>query len=171
MEEEKYHTFMNYAGRVAIPGFIVPQKEYRTNTVYQPSPPVQFFDRGQFGIRLRDAIASNFSGLAEAQRPIILNEGGVRIAIRILWPGYASWEKWISVYGYSSNRPPITKSQLAYQIARKIHEFYEAKKDANAEFTGTPDWCLCNIPFDQLSLLELRHVSPGSWQPVLAFIR
>ena len=32
-------------------------------------------------------------------------------------------------------------------------------------------WRLSNVPFEQLVLIELRHVGVGSWQPVLGVIR
>ena len=35
-----------------------------------------------------------------------------------------------------------------------------------------PDWQIgvnCGVQFESLFLLELRRVSPGSWQPVLAY--
>ena len=75
---------MNYQGSIETPGIIVPQEVYRTDAVFQPRSPVQFFNNGQLGIRLSDALASNFFGLADAHQPIVLNEGGVRVAIRIL---------------------------------------------------------------------------------------
>jgi hypothetical protein len=33
-----------------------------------------------------------------------------------------------------------------------------------------PQWNLQNIDFDRLYLAELRHVSAGSWQPVLYYL-
>lgn len=31
-----------------------------------------------------------------------------------------------------------------------------------------PDWLISRYQFGNFYLLELRHVSPGSWQPVIA---
>ena len=36
--------------------------------------------------------------------------------------------------------------------------------------SSEPDWHLSRYPLDKLYLLELRHVSEGSWQPVLSYI-
>lgn len=32
----------------------------------------------------------------------------------------------------------------------------------------SPDWWIRSIPFEQLHLVELRHVATGSWQPVIS---
>ncbi|KAI0764115.1 hypothetical protein BC629DRAFT_923830 [Irpex lacteus] len=167
--ESKYHTFMDYAGAISPPGIVVPQQVYRTDAVFQPSAPVQFVDHGQPGIRLTNAIASRFSGLHDARQELVLNTGGTKIALRILWPGYGPWGKWPSVYSHTGDRRPITRAQLASLIARKVQEFYEAQS-AVPSTEQSPDWWVSRIPFERLLLLELRHVSPGSWQPVLCLL-
>ncbi|KAI0087971.1 hypothetical protein BDY19DRAFT_994394 [Irpex rosettiformis] len=164
----EFHTFLYYANRVVVPGFVIPQRVYRTDTVFQPSPPVQFFDRGHFGIRLTDALSSNSSGLADGSRPIVLTQSAMKIAIRIWWPGYDKWMKHMHVYGHTSDRLPITKAMLALHVARLVQEFRnDMINEQSAD--GSRDWWLSNIPFDKIVLVELRHVSPGSWQPVLCY--
>ncbi|KAI0742184.1 hypothetical protein BC629DRAFT_1599789 [Irpex lacteus] len=163
----EFHTFMDYTGRITVPGWVVPQRVYRTDTVFQSAPPVQFFDRGHFGIRLVDALASNFAGLADGSKPVVLSESAMKIAIRVCWPGYDKWMKHMHVYGHTTDRPPITKALLAFHVARLIKEFREDMNNKQSTDQSSRDWWLPNVPFDRLILLELRHVSPGSWQPVL----
>ncbi|KAI0339076.1 hypothetical protein BDW22DRAFT_1361993 [Trametopsis cervina] len=166
-ENIECHTFVDYLYRTVIPGWIVPQRVYRTDIAgFQPRPPVQFHVYGQFGIRLTDALAQNFAGLTDSSRQVVLTETGMKIAVRIWWPGYERWLKHTHAYGHSSERPPITLSQLAYRVSRLVQEFQEEMR-GKASTERSPDWWISNVPFHQLVLLELRHVSTGSWQPVL----
>ncbi|KAI0692325.1 hypothetical protein BC835DRAFT_1357698 [Cytidiella melzeri] len=182
----EYHTVFNYIGHAEVPGWIVPQQVYKTDTAFQANAPVQFYVGGQLGIRLSDALAQNVYGLADSNQPVILTTNAMKIGIRIWWPGYERWIKHIHVYGHSSDRPPITKALLAFHIARLVHEFRQVSQACYLLFKRIRaqhrhgqemahkqsteerrDWWTTNIPFEQLVLLELRHVSLGSWQPVM----
>lgn len=79
---------------------------------------------------------------------------------------------------------PITMHKLVTAVALKIKMCLEVSflvvcqaiavnivttKDLRhaASAESKPDWWAANYPPERLVLLELRHVSAGSWQPVL----
>ena len=47
--------------------------------------------------------------------------------------------------------------------------FTIAYQDMRHERGAEADWQLGRIPFSQLYLVQLRNVSAGSWQPVIAY--
>ena len=112
MTQSQYHTFMNYQGNIETPGIIVPQEVYRTDAVYQARPPIKFYNNGQLGIQLSDALACNFFGLADAHQPVVLNEGGVRVAIRIL----------VCRVSHCSNRTNTDYAVVSFPSVARIHE-------------------------------------------------
>ena len=83
---------------------------------------------------------------------------------------------------------PITKAKLANYVARAVRSFMQvillfsphiscrSLDNPLQEFAVAPsdgsasDWGVSNINFDKLYLLEFRHVSVGSWQPVLFYL-
>ena len=83
------------------------------------------------------------------------------------------------------NRQPFTLAQLAHAIAKAVHKFYLVRVTQSSAERGTntrrlqdmrqvrsaetsSDWWLSQIDISDLYIMELRHVSKGSWQPVLS---
>lgn len=103
------------------------------------------------------------------------------------WPGYDSWHDNIHVFDHTTATRPYTLEKLAHVVSKAVHKFMTVCPNAqsrqlfrfvltslvqqdmsNVQSTERrPDWWLRTIRFEDLVLLELRHVSKGSWQPVL----
>ncbi|KAJ3553987.1 hypothetical protein NM688_g3334 [Phlebia brevispora] len=141
-----------------------PQEVYQNTQPHQPRPPVQFFNNGVLGIRLVDAIAGHVSGLHEAGTLAPLT-GANRITCRINWPGYESWSDGLHVVDH--NTQPYTLARLAQVIAKTIQKFCGDNAQVRTR-EPRADWAVNSIPFESLYLLEIRHVSSGSWQPVIS---
>ena len=104
---------------------------------------------------------------------------------RLQWPGYDAYVNQKHAYTHSGNRTPVTRKQIARKVAQAIHDFMQvnyhrdhclirsidtAFLQATAETQSketSEDWHTSRISFDQLTLVELRNVSVGSWQPVI----
>ncbi|KAJ3553989.1 hypothetical protein NM688_g3336 [Phlebia brevispora] len=162
-----YHNFMDYQSPVQVPvqGVIVPQEVYRNaQPLPQANPPVRFYVQNVLGIRLTDALQGNFAHLHGAGVAVPLTQAN-RISCRINWPGYEAWSDGMHII--DNNAQPYTLARLAQTIARTIRKFFN---DNAHVATQEPrlDWAVNNIPFESLYLLELRHVSTGSWQPVIS---
>ena len=70
---------------VQLPGLLVPQEAYAAGSIdFQPRPPIRFTDCGSMGIRLKRLLELDFRGMPDATAPVILNETGTKIAIRIM---------------------------------------------------------------------------------------
>lgn len=56
---------------------------------------------------------------------------------------------------------------LAWNVVDRLLKDYQEMGQVRSREEG---WQLARVPFEQVYLLELRHVGVGSWQPVLACI-
>ena len=98
------------------------------------------------------------------------------------WPGYTPWHSVFHVYDHAYEAKGITLARLAYEVARAVKQFKEVIStqfavESNADNRNMQDvsgtasteqgWSVNHIDLEDLFLLELRHVSTGSWQPVL----
>ncbi|KAJ3556422.1 hypothetical protein NM688_g2032 [Phlebia brevispora] len=183
MAQLTFHNFMDYDDQVQVRGIIVPQEVYRNPQPYEPRPPVQFFVNNVLGIRLVDALAGDIAGLHAANRGVPLTHA-TRISCRINWPGFDPWND--SLHVNDNHIEPFTLSRLAQAIARTVHKFFTVSSNIklfrHVKLAATVrqdnmhvrtrerrmDWAVNDIPFESLYLLELRHVSAGSWQPVVS---
>ncbi|KAI0696155.1 hypothetical protein BC835DRAFT_1414416 [Cytidiella melzeri] len=162
------HSFMDFHGRANVSeGWIIPQDVYHLPHPYTRLPTVSFTVNGQLGILLEDAKDPNFRGLDNAQFVPCLAETAKKITIRILWPGYEPWHDILHVYDHTYNANPCTMKKLARIIAQKVEAFLDDTRAVDSKETENTSWWLKQYPFGRLVLLELRHVSAGSWQPVL----
>ncbi|KAI0764077.1 hypothetical protein BC629DRAFT_1725724 [Irpex lacteus] len=94
-----------------------------------------------------------------------------RIGIRILWPGYRSWEfRNMSVVDNTVNSNTYSMERLLNTLANKIWLFYQEMSSPSAGVPLDKDWALRTVDFDRLFITELQHVSQGSWQPVLYYV-
>ncbi|KAI0087828.1 hypothetical protein BDY19DRAFT_226246 [Irpex rosettiformis] len=161
-----HHTFIDYMG-TPISGWIVPQQQYSSGSGrFQPRPSIKFSDDGRWGMKLKRALDMDFRGMPDSAAQAVLSETGTKVAIRILWPGYLPWTQHMHAFDHTNARQPITKSRLAYDIARLVKLFYDDMQHAQSS-EASADWWVSRMRFEDLILLELRNVSAGSWQPVL----
>ncbi|KAI0347632.1 hypothetical protein BDW22DRAFT_1423922 [Trametopsis cervina] len=171
------HTFMSVPEGTHA-GIIVPQLEYTARAVSNaPSlNAIQFRAKGMLGIRLVDVMdkASLFSTLDDATEQLMMSTTGIlsteTAKLRIIWPGYDMWADDIRiVMGSFSDPTPITRAKLAHNVAKGVRQcLYGLSTEASKD--PRPDWHVTRYSFEQLVVLELRHVSSGSWQPVLAVV-
>ncbi|EKM52701.1 uncharacterized protein PHACADRAFT_198745 [Phanerochaete carnosa HHB-10118-sp] len=164
---QDFHTFMNYPQPPNTPGIIVPQRVYRRATGqngFNPLPPIRFFANGFLGLHLESALVPG-NELDNAETTPPLSETNIRPHAYLIsqWPGYDEWTMLNALTANLGNRP-VTLAQIANQAATRVQQFYNDMLHATG---GDPHWALQNIPFRALSLVELRNVSQGSWQPVL----
>ena len=76
-----FHTFNDFTG-MPIVGIVVPQSVYPAPQQYNQRPTVRFCVNNTLGIRLVDALANNFNGLAHAATIPVLTDAN-RISCRI----------------------------------------------------------------------------------------
>ncbi|KIP06389.1 hypothetical protein PHLGIDRAFT_461880 [Phlebiopsis gigantea 11061_1 CR5-6] len=106
----------------------------------------------------------HFAHLGRLSNPLPANSCS---AVPIQWPGYEPWADTNSIHQFN-HRQHVNRRSLefiAHQVARSVKAFYENRRHESGTEAG---WKLSGIRFEDLYLLELHHVSRGSWQPVLA---
>ncbi|KAI0092313.1 hypothetical protein BDY19DRAFT_929405 [Irpex rosettiformis] len=165
MPHNTYHVFTNCRVNHSR-GILVPQIVYNPATPPFPKLPDITFAQGQHcGVSLLSALGCHQAILADGETRPVMTTTSTKIKIRILWPGYQEFSKDINVREHTRAGDPIPKWKLAFCVAQVVQAFY-----TGAVLSGNPeDWSIHRIPFGSLRLLELRHVSTGSWQPVLIY--
>ncbi|KIP06390.1 hypothetical protein PHLGIDRAFT_515504 [Phlebiopsis gigantea 11061_1 CR5-6] len=153
-----------------IPGIVVPQKVYTAN-VRRPQENMTrltFFVNGAPGLRLQDALQTVPFALDYATSIPTIPEGGQRASLRILWPGYDSWNATNSLqfFGNAQDAPRRNMGDVARQVAKLVWDFWSLYEMRRAQGPES-GWNLREIPFHQLYLIELRNETQGSWQPVI----
>ena len=99
------------------------------------------------------------------------------------WPGYQPWHYVFHIYDHAYESKPITLAKLAHEVAKAVRQFKQVStnpslsrqlgltscniQDMNGIASTEQGWSVNNVKLESLFLLELRHVSTGSWQPVL----
>ncbi|GJE88849.1 hypothetical protein PsYK624_049360 [Phanerochaete sordida] len=142
---------------------------------------------GKMGIRLADALCLPLPRLNDAKSELKPSEIGTHITLRILWPGYVLWRRKLILNDPTRKAGAMTLEQLAQRIAMQLRDFCEAsasllpyisprsqcctEQAKCQESPGEPDWQIVPGCFEELYLIELRHVSQGSWQPVICWDR
>ncbi|KAI0812640.1 hypothetical protein BC629DRAFT_1589375 [Irpex lacteus] len=92
---------------------------------------------------------------------------GNKVSLRVNWPGCQAWSDSIGVHTTHNGQPTfITKSKLACAVAKAIQRFYKGYHRSD-QWEINAGWTPKDIRFEDLILYELRHVSKGSYQPVL----
>ncbi|KAI0692327.1 hypothetical protein BC835DRAFT_61314 [Cytidiella melzeri] len=165
------HNFVNTPGDLE--GVIVPQKVYQgTASIHNPRPDIRFFAHGEVGVSLELAARAGFcsnSGMDDGETRPPIDANAIKTTIRIEWPGYRSFSTSIAIQvNLQGESQIVTKAKLAQAVARAVKKFFESPE--HTRFIPPEDfkqWSLSKVKFDKLFLYELRHVSPGSYQPVL----
>ncbi|EKM57257.1 uncharacterized protein PHACADRAFT_254932 [Phanerochaete carnosa HHB-10118-sp] len=152
------------------PEIIVPQRPYAANIQRNHTHSigvVEFWVNGQKGIRLSDAQARIFTGLAHADDRLL--EGfGVKVTYRIEWPGYGAFGKQKHALRATREKESITRAKMAIHVAEVMKDFIEEMTPLS---TSDPSWRVGEryIEFEDLYLLEIHHVAKASLQPVIAY--
>lgn len=149
-------------------GVIVPQTVYIPDGGNQPlagGAVVSFYP----GIPLPRALQLG-AGQGFDNRPPTTSLDRARLTLRVLWPGYAPWSTNLNVRERTPTADPVPLHRLIRRIAESVRNFYQERNNAPFNQVAAGDWSLNRIPFERLYLLELRQVSPGSWQPVLSWL-
>ncbi|KAI0789015.1 hypothetical protein BC629DRAFT_1513551 [Irpex lacteus] len=95
-----------------------------------------------------------------------------KITIRILWPGYCDSDLQISVRNDKRNAQPITKPKLAFNVCKVILRIIKELSHQSPIVSGQEQWVIpSDVSPKDVVLAQLRHVSRGSWQPVLYVVR
>ncbi|EKM52712.1 uncharacterized protein PHACADRAFT_198757 [Phanerochaete carnosa HHB-10118-sp] len=163
----EYHTFVDYP--MVAPGIIVPQAADNRLSRAESLTNVQFVVKGlpTPGLRLGpSAVLPPQLANLQDDGPIRLLYGTSELIIRIMWPGYPSWDKRITA-GNSNAQVPLAK--FAALVAGTIQQFLEdmSNKPSNE---ARSDWWISQIGIESLVLLEVRRTGPGTWQPMLCRI-
>jgi len=146
----------------------VPQEMYTGTRSFDALPTITFYENRFPGVRLEHVLNNDLGGLGDSDTKPLLTSTARKITLRINWPGYLPWFDVLHVYDHSYNANPITLHKLAVALTQKIKlcldDLSRATYNARAR---DPEWIAENIRIEDLVLMELRHVSAGSWQPVL----
>ncbi|KAI0696163.1 hypothetical protein BC835DRAFT_1414423 [Cytidiella melzeri] len=158
---------------MAQPNFVhVPQRAFQAPITFVQNNSAFFTTNGgaEIGININAACLGQLDQLDLADQPCMMFQN-TRISIRILWPDLPEW-KFVNmmVCDNTANNNPYTYRKLANTLALRIQKFYEEMMTRDPPVAPEyPGWVLHNIDFNRLYLTELRHVSTGSWQPVLYY--
>ncbi|KAF7794213.1 hypothetical protein EIP86_005345 [Pleurotus ostreatoroseus] len=151
---------------------IVPQRKYRAkNKMRTPKQlSIRFEVNGQLGISLTDARDDRLQGLLDAGK-LVFNATniGKKVCYRIEWPGYPSFNQ----HKYARRKKGGSNSVMLAEVAKHVAEVMSAFIKENVEFIPDNEYMHWRvgegfITVDKLRLLELKQVSAGSFQPVLA---
>ncbi|KAI0696151.1 hypothetical protein BC835DRAFT_884613 [Cytidiella melzeri] len=147
---------------------IVPQTVYASPSPGSRQPPIQFSSNGAPGVSLQSALNPSYNGLTHGTQLVPLPEsaGTSSISICIQWPGYPPMRKNINFTEKMNGK--LTYRMLAMMTAKIVQQCMMEMASPNVRSSErSSDWWASAVPFESLSLLELRHISPGLWQPVL----
>ncbi|EKM51894.1 uncharacterized protein PHACADRAFT_199397 [Phanerochaete carnosa HHB-10118-sp] len=143
---------------------LVPQAEYTdpaTAAVFSPQDAIRFECNGSPGIRLDRALNEDFGGMPDANLVVQTTTRSQKICLRINWPGYSFWSNHFNVNLASGHRE---KGKLAKSVAAQIQLCLTEMARVPCTSNG---WEVSNVRLQDLILMEIQHVSRGSWQPVI----
>ncbi|EKM52681.1 uncharacterized protein PHACADRAFT_211903 [Phanerochaete carnosa HHB-10118-sp] len=163
--EPEFHSIHNVPNA---PGILVPQKIYNNHgATFERRASVIFPP----GTSLRRALARAFANDTRFQQRISTSDPSkLKFTLRLEWPGYAPWNCNIQGTERAGHSEPVLLSVLAERVAHAVEKFLAKSVQQNADIPPSkPGWNVDAIRFEGLSLVELRHVSEGSWQPVLSY--
>ncbi|KAI0812632.1 hypothetical protein BC629DRAFT_1474484 [Irpex lacteus] len=157
-------------------GIILCQNVYvspASTTGFTPGQPIQFIHNRFPGIPLVVALHScrecdeACTGLEGGSTASPMVAEGNKVLLRVNWPGCQAWSDTINVHTTHNGQTTfINKSKLACTVAKAIKRFYKGYH-RSAHWEVYAGWTPEGTRFEDLILYELRHVSKGSYQPVL----
>ncbi|KAJ3556016.1 hypothetical protein NM688_g2260 [Phlebia brevispora] len=125
--------------------------------------PITFYVDGQKGIKVADALEGNFVRLAQPNKEFTQLINPQKRTYRLSVISCPSFSKVLSTCRV--NNDPVTRRDVAVDVAVAVQECMQ--RDGGS-------WKLADtgpVELHDLWLMELRCVSEGSWQPVLALYR
>ncbi|KAI0764074.1 hypothetical protein BC629DRAFT_921442 [Irpex lacteus] len=150
---------------------LVPQNTPKAQPNFQPRPSIFFTSStGSFApINVSMACLGQVADLDRRDEHCIVSENR-RISIRICWPGLPEW-KFINlaVYDHTADPKPYRYREFAQRLALIIQKFHKEMVSDDAAVSAVPGWDLRAFAFERLYVSELRHISTGSWQPILHY--
>nr|VWO98638.1 Mevalonyl-coenzyme A hydratase sidH (EC (Siderophore biosynthesis protein H) [Ganoderma boninense] len=154
---------------------VLPQEDYVATRRYQPQNPIIFRASPSVGyVRLADFHPSYTAAVIpplEGGEDTVFSEDNLsqKQSIRLHINGCRPYEKQINVRNPSNNLKSITRRKLAEKVAKEICDDFMSRSQT---IIGDPSLALGPGAkgFDRLVLIELRHVSRSSWQPILGVL-
>ncbi|KAF9649174.1 hypothetical protein BDM02DRAFT_3095106 [Thelephora ganbajun] len=137
---------------------------------FNPEPPIRFAIGDQSGMPLQDAMDERYEGLVGRDDGVFLGCDCTAISLRIEWPEYRGWNRHINTVDWKKPRGPITRSKLAFKIAKIIDLFIKSNQGM---VISDECWRVGNghIELKDLILGSIEHVTKGSWQPQIFVMR
>jgi len=149
----------------------IPQGRYKYGKKqwsYSPLEPVFFQVDGFPGINMGDAFRKRFAGL-KGMDDLVLQNMKKAISCRFLFPGYPpNKSPQIFTMCWNKGRDPITRSKLAYHIARKLKLYLDTMRRSHVMDPSTDQRWEIGEGFmflNNMYLSKLESVSVGSFQP------
>ncbi|TBU47949.1 hypothetical protein BD309DRAFT_389448 [Dichomitus squalens] len=154
---------------------ILPQEDYLARRRYQRQAPILFRASPVVGyVRLSDfynpPVHSNPPLLEGGDDTVFSGDNlSQKQSIRLEIQGCKSYERQINVRNPANNARSITRRKLAEKIAKEIYDFMRRHQQTTF---GDPSLGLGPgaDDFNKIVLIELRHVSRSSWQPILGVL-
>jgi len=118
-------------------------------------------------MNMRDALRKRFTGLDGRDDPMFKETAGA-ISCRLLFPGYPpNRSAQIATLGYTKDRARITRSKLAYEIAKKLNRYLESMTGHPMKKSVDRRWKIGEgcMRLENMYLVRLVSVSKGSFQP------
>jgi len=149
----------------------IPQTDYglgQKRWDYRPSEPILFHVNGRPGVNMGDVLRNEFMGL-DGRDDLMFQDGVDAFSCRLMFPGYPLNSKpQIFTRHWNKDRDPITRSTLAYHVARKLEHYLGSMASSHSINNSTDKrWEIGKgfMTLDNMFLVRLEHVSKGSYQP------
>ncbi|KAH7887241.1 hypothetical protein F5I97DRAFT_1804577 [Phlebopus sp. FC_14] len=124
------------------------------------------------GIPMRELVVRSGGALermlVDASEPVgsrMTRSGGVRkVTFRIMWPGYEH-ANWCPCFDLYTSKSPLTRGQLAVQIAQGYFDFIKHMTSYGVPSQGGMEWRLgtSGISFERLILVAFWNVCDDNW--------
>ncbi|KAF9784645.1 hypothetical protein BJ322DRAFT_1109355 [Thelephora terrestris] len=129
---------------------------------------VTFSVNGTLGFNMKRALDQNFRGLDGRDRPVLEDANGP-VSCRLLFSGYPAdtQHNQIAVKNWKKTPAPITRSKLAYEIAKRINRYLDDLATAQMDPSADPRWTVGQgcMKIENMYLVSFTWVSKGSLQP------
>ncbi|KAJ7763654.1 hypothetical protein DFH07DRAFT_812674 [Mycena maculata] len=170
---------------VGVYGPFVPQLMYTPHTTSDRrryigevgmEPPIHFWveNPSECGIPLSDAFHSRVKRVLNRDG-IVFEDLGPSVSMRLEWPGYRQWSRKIRTRRFFRNPGPLTRAELARRVAKCVQRFIQESHGQPMEDDTKARWRVGlgpnQIKLEDLVLVSIHNVSPGSWQPHLRLRR
>lgn len=147
----------------------VPQRVYKYGDKqrdFNRSEPISFSVNDLPGINMGNAFRKQFTGLDGRDEPMFRNAAKA-ISCRFLFPGYPSRSAQISTLGWAKDRVPITRSKLAYEVAKQLNRYLVSMAGRAMDGSIDQQWKIREgfMHLENMYLVRLLSVSTGSFQP------